>query len=415
MTRASVDRANLTPAEVPDVNREPRHLGALGTRVAWIAGGAGVAGLLASVALAALGGDGWQRFFFSYLLSFSYLLTLALGALFFVILHHLTRAGWSVVVRRWAEAVAAVLPYLALAVVPIFVFGMPHLYHWARPEVVAADPLLRGKQPYLNLPFFAIRLVVYFGLWSLLSRFYFGRSLRQDATGDVQLTVQMERRSALAMVGFALTLTFASFDLLMSLDAHWFSTIFGVYVFAGSVVSFFALLTVLVFAAQRAGLVRHVVTVEHYHDLGKLLFAFTVFWAYIAFSQYMLIWYANLPEETEWLLRRQTHGWGWVGLLLLFGHFVVPFVMLLSRAPKRRPALVALAAAWMLLMHWVDLYWVVVPEASPANAVPHLLDLTVLVGLGGVAIATVALLLRDRSLIPERDPRLAESMMFENA
>jgi hypothetical protein len=225
----------------------------------------------------------------------------------------------------------------------------------------------------------------------------------------------MERRSALAMLGFALTLTFASFDLLMSLDAHWFSTIFGVYIFAGSVVSFFALLTVVVFATQRAGLLRLAVTVEHYHDLGKLIFAFTVFWAYIAFSQYMLIWYASLPEETEWLLRRQSNGWGWVGLLLLLGHFVAPFVALLSRAPKRRPPLVAIAAAWMLAMHWVDMYWVVIPEASPLQAWPQLLDATTLLGLGGVVVAAAVYLMRDRSLIPERDPRLAESLMFENA
>jgi hypothetical protein len=400
---------------IPEIAQEVRRLGPLGARVWRAAGGVGVVALLASLVLASAGGAGWQRFFFSYLLSFTYVLTLALGALFFVILQHLTRAGWSVVVRRWAEGIAATLPLLAVLALPIAVLGLPHLYHWANPEIVAGDALLRAKQPFLNVPFFLVRLVVYFGLWSLLARFFFSRSLQQDATGDPQLTVQMERRSALAMLGFALTLTFAAFDLLMSLDAHWFSTIFGVYVFAGCVVSFFALLTVVVFATQRAGMLRHAITVEHYHDLGKLLFAFTVFWAYIAFSQYMLIWYASLPEETEWLLRRQTHGWGWVGLILLFGHFLAPFVALLSRAPKRRPRLVVIAAAWMLAMHWVDLYWVVIPEVSPQAAMPHLLDLTTLLGLGGLFVAAAAYLMRDRSLIPEHDPRLTESLMFENA
>ncbi len=401
--------------QIPDIFQESRHLGALGAKVGRVAGAVGIAGVAASLVLAATGEDGWQRFFFAYLLSFAYVLTLALGALFFVVLQHLTRAGWSVVVRRWAEGIAATLPFLALLAVPIVAFGLPHLYHWAHPEAVAADPLLRGKQAYLNVPFFVTRLVVYFGVWSLLARFFFQRSLRQDASGDAQLTVQMERRSALSMLAFALTLTFAAFDLLMSLDAHWFSTIFGVYIFAGSVVSFFALLTVVVFSTQRAGMLRHAITVEHYHDLGKLLFAFAVFWAYIAFSQYMLIWYASLPEETEWFLRRQSNGWGWVGLALLLGHFVVPFVALLSRAPKRRPGLVAIAAAWMLAMHWVDLYWVVIPEVSPLHAVPRLVDVTMLLGLGGIAVAAVTYLLRGRSLVPERDPRLAESMMFENA
>jgi hypothetical protein len=401
--------------QIPDILQENRHLGALGTRVARIAALVGGAGTVASLAVAALAADGWRRFFFSYLLSFSYLLTLALGALFFVILQHLARAGWSVVVRRWAEAIAATLPALAVLAIPIVAFGLHHLYHWTHAEAVAADHLLQAKQPYLNVPFFVVRLAVYFAVWTLLARFFLTRSLAQDENGDAALTQQMERRSAPAMLLFALTATFAAFDLLMSLDAHWYSTMFGVYVFAGSVVSFVALLTVVVFATQRAGMLRHAITVEHYHDLGKLLFAFTVFWAYIAFSQYMLMWYANLPEETAWLLRRQTNGWGWVGLVLLVGHFALPFAALLSRAPKRRPRAVAAVAAWVLLMHWFDLYWVVVPEVSRTSAVPHLLDLTTLVGLGGLVVAFAAYRMRGRSLVPERDPRLAESLRFENA
>ena len=401
--------------QIPDILQENRHLGALGTRVARIAALVGGAGTVASLAVAALAADGWRRFFFSYLLSFSYLLTLALGALFFVILQHLARAGWSVVVRRWAEAIAATLPALAVLAIPIVAFGLHHLYHWTHAEAVAADHLLQAKQPYLNVPFFVVRLAVYFAVWTLLARFFLTRSLAQDASGDIALTQHMERRSAPAMLLFALTATFAAFDLLMSLDAHWYSTMFGVYVFAGSVVSFVALLTVVVFATQRAGMLRHAITVEHYHDLGKLLFAFTVFWAYIAFSQYMLMWYANLPEETAWLLRRQTNGWGWVGLALLFGQFLLPFVALLSRKPKRRPRAVATVAAWVLLMHWVDLYWVVIPEVAPQRAVPHLLDLTTLLGLGGILVGLAAHSMRRHSLVPERDPRLQESLMFENA
>ena len=319
------------------------------------------------------------------------------------------------VVRRWAEAIAATLPALAVLAIPIVAFGLHHLYHWTHAEAVAADHLLQAKQPYLNVPFFVVRLAVYFAVWTLLARFFLTRSLAQDENGDAALTQQMERRSAPAMLLFALTATFAAFDLLMSLDAHWYSTMFGVYVFAGSVVSFVALLTVVVFATQRAGMLRHAITVEHYHDLGKLLFAFTVFWAYIAFSQYMLMWYANLPEETAWLLRRQSNGWGWVGLTLLFGQFLLPFVALLSRKPKRRPRAVATVAAWVLLMHWVDLYWVVIPEVAPQRAVPHLLDLTTLLGLGGILVALAAHSMRRHSLVPERDPRLQESLMFENA
>jgi len=406
---------HLTAGTVPDISSETRHLGRRGALLGRAAGAVGAAGVIASLAMAALSADGWRRFFFSYLLNFSFLLTLALGALFFVILQHLTRAGWSVVVRRWAEGIAATMPFIAVLAVPIVAFGTHDLYHWTHAEAVATDHLLQAKRAYLNVPFFVVRLAVYFGLWSLLARFFFRRSLAQDASGDPALTVQMERRSAPSMLAFALTATFAAFDLLMSLDPHWYSTMFGVYVFAGSVVSFFALLIVVVYSGQRAGLLRHAITVEHYHDLGKLLFAFTVFWAYIAFSQYMLIWYASLPEETAWLLRRQSNGWGWVGLVLLLGHFLAPFLLLLSRAPKRRPRAVAAAAAWMLVMHWVDLFWVVIPEVAPQRAVPHLLDVTLLVGLGGLAVAMAAWVLREHSLVPQRDPRLQESLRFENA
>jgi hypothetical protein len=181
------------------------------------------------------------------------------------------------------------------------------------------------------------------------------------------------------------------------------------------VVGIYALLTASVFALQGAGFLRNAVTVEHYHDLGKLLFGFVVFWAYIGFSQYMLIWYANIPEETRWLAHRQENGWGWVGLLLLFGHFLLPFAALISRGPKRRPGILAAAAVWMLAMHWADVYWLVMPAGSPASPVPHLVDLTLLVGLGSLFLAGAAFALRGRSLVPERDPRLEESLAFENA
>jgi len=201
----------------------------------------------------------------------------------------------------------------------------------------------------------------------------------------------------------------------MSLDPHWYSTIFGVYFFSGAFLAAIALLILVANAVQRAGLLRRVITREHYHDLGKFLFAFVVFWAYIAFSQYMLIWYGNIPEETEWFLRRQSNGWGWVGLALLFGHFLLPFVALLSRYPKRHKRLLVVAAAWVLAMHWVDMFWLVMPEASPGAFTFHVVDLTVLLGLGGLATAAFARALRDRALVPERDPRLIESLTFENA
>jgi hypothetical protein len=399
---------------VPEIFAEKRHLGALGERSWRVLALVGAVAFLASVALAAGSTGGWRRFVFGYVVNFAFVLSLALGALYFVVLHYLTHAGWSVVVRRIAEAVSATLPLLAVLFVPIL-FGLGEVYPWARATVAAAGHRLPGSVLYLKTPFFVGRWIAYFAIWILTARYYYRRSVKQDSSGDVQLTVQMEHRAAVAMLLFAFTLTFAAIDLLMSLDPRWYSTIFGVYYFAGSVVGIYALITILVFGLQRAGFLRSAISVEHYHDLGKLLFGFVIFWAYIAFSQYMLIWYANIPEETEWLARRQMNGWGWVGLLLVFGHFVVPFVALLSRTPKRRPRLLAVAAVWMLAMHWVDIFWVVAPAGSPARPWPHPVDITLLVALGSWFLAGAAFAVRRRSLVPERDPRLAESLTFENA
>ncbi len=397
-------------SQVPGPVSEQRRLGAMGERL-WR--GAALVGVIAigiSLGVAAATPDGWRRFFFAYLVAFAYVLSLALGSLYFVLLHHLTNSGWSVVVRRIAEVFAGTLPFLAVLGVPLL-FGLGELYPWARAGYAGAH----AKAAYLNVPFFAARWVIYFAVWGALGRFYLRRSSAQDVSGDASLTVTMRRWSAPAMIAFAVTLSFAAFDLLMSLDPGWYSTIFGVYYFAGAAVGVYALLPLASFLLQRAGFIRRSVTVEHYHDLGKLLFGFVVFWAYIAFSQYMLQWYANLPEETHWFVVRQQHGWGWVGLALVFGHFLIPFVALLSRAPKRRPPFLAAVAAWVLVMHWVDLYWLVMPAASPASPALHVVDLTVLVGLVSLLVAAAAFVARGRALVPEGDPRLEESLAFENA
>jgi hypothetical protein len=396
-----------------DLGEERTRLGDLGPVIVRWALLVGVVGLAASVALAFLVEDGAQRFFASYLVSFAYFLSLSLGALFFVMIQHLTRAGWSVVIRRQAEMIAANLGWLAVLFIPVLV-GMGDLYPWTDAAGVAEDELLQWKQPYLNVPFFLVRCVVYFGVWFLLSRYFLRRSLEQDETGDFMLTVRMERTSAPAMVAFAFTLTFASFDFLMARDPKWFSTIYGVYYFSGGVLAVCAFLPVVTFLLQRAGLVRHAITIEHYHDLGKLVFAFVVFWAYIAFSQYMLIWYANVPEETTWYLLRQNEPWAVVSLTLLFGHFVIPFLALISSFPKRHKAVLVGAAIYMLVMHWIDIYWLVMPESSPDSIPLSPFDLTTFLGVGGLYVAAIANRMRNRSLLPRRDPRLGESLGFEN-
>ncbi len=378
----------------------------------------GVVGLALAAILGARVGDGGKQFMHSYLLALVYFLSLGLGALFFVTLQYLTRAGWSVVIRRFAELVASSLPLVALLFVPLLVAmlqGNAALYEWVDAGMVAGDELLSGKAAYLNVPFFVGRFALYTLIWTLLSRHYLRQSTLQDQSGDWAITARLQSLSAPAMALFALTTTFAAFDLLMSLQPHWYSTIFGVYFFAGSVLSFFSLTVLCNLLLQRGGWLQQVVTVEHYHDMGKFMFGFTFFWGYIAFSQYMLIWYGNMPEETEWFLQRQTGEWVWVSLALLFGHFLIPFPGLLSRHVKRNTKLLAFWAVYMLIMHWVDLYWLIMPslraETTPLGAI----DLVAWLGVGGLFVANFGYMARGRLLVPVRDPRLAESLAFENA
>ncbi|HOL95263.1 MAG TPA: quinol:cytochrome C oxidoreductase [bacterium] len=393
---------------------ERRHLERLGLRTTQWAGGAGLALLAGTFLMCLFLEDGRSRFFHSYLTSYAFYVSLSLGALFFVALHHISRAGWSVVVRRLAELMGANTLLLAVLFLPILA-GLEPLYPWSQTGAAHADPLLAWKSPYLNVVFFLARSLFYFAVWTGLSYYLLSRSLEQDTSGHVELTLRLERISAPALLLLGMTVTFAAFDWLMSLDAHWYSTIFGVYYFSGGMLGFFAFLTLVVYALQRAGRLTRAITVEHYHDLGKWLLAFTLFWAYIAFSQYMLMWYANLPEETGWFLRRQSGGWGWVGLILIFGHFIIPFFGLLSRYPKRRKPLLAFWAGWILVMHWIDLYWLVMPEFSPDSVPLNGVDFGCLAGLGGLYLANLARLARGRSLVPVKDPRLGESLTFENA
>lgn len=397
---------------------ERRTLDALAQPLLRTFGIVGLVGLALAVGLALSVPSASQRYFHSYLVSYTYFVSLSLGALCFVLLQHLVRAGWSVVVRRIAEAAAANVLLLAILVIPVLV-GMRQLYPWADTARVAADPLLQHKQPYLNLGFLLVRLVLYFGIWIGLSQYLWQRSIAQDRSGDPALTLHMERISAPGTILYALALTFFSFDLMMSLDPYWFSTIYGVYYFAGAMLGFVAFLIVALLYLQSRGRLTHAVTVEHYHDLGKLLFAFTIFWAYIAFSQYMLYWYANMPEETAWYLRRQVGrdlgSWTVVGVLLVLGHFAVPFLGLLQRAPKRNPPVLAGFAVWVLVVHWFDLYWLILPEQNAASARLALVDLFNFVGLGGLYLAGLVYWLRAQTLIPVGDPRLGDSLVFENA
>jgi hypothetical protein len=381
---------------------------------AWLVG---LAGLTAGAVLGWRRGDALAQFSASYLLNYCFFLSLSLGALFSVAVDHAARAGWNVNLRRLAEIMAANMSCLVLLFVPIaalVLLGSHGLYAWNDPSRVAGDPLLRGKAAYLNPGFFGVRSVIYLAVWWLLARFYWQRSVEQDRTGDPSLTLRMERLSPIALLLYAVTITFAAFDWLMSLSPLWYSTIFGVYFYSGAVVGFFAAIILMALALQGCGRLKNAVTIEHYHDLGKLLFAFVVFWGYIAFSQYLLVWYANLPEETQWYRARQSGPWVWVSLGLLFGNLLIPFFGLLSRHVKRRRWALAFWAVWLLVMHWIDLYWIIMPGLSPRVLPLGPIDGCLFLGLGGVYLAGLVHVAGQHALVPLADPRLGESLAFEN-
>ena len=373
-----------------------------------------VCGLLGAVACAILGSANPKQFFFSWLVSFLFFLSLALGALFFVLIQYAAQGGWGIVLRRIGETIFAMLPVMAALFLPLLL-GLHDLYEWSHAEAVANDALLRWKAPYLNVPFFLIRAALYFGIWSFIALLYYRGSRGQDVTGDPGVSARLRRLAGPAIIVLALTQTFASVDWIMSLTPHWYSTMFGVYFFAGSFVGFIALLSVVAAAMRRAGLLDTVISAEHRHDIGKFLFAFTAFWAYIAFSQFFLMWYANLPEETIWYKARLEGSWLPVSLLLMAGHFVIPFFFLMGRTVKRKGATLAVGGAWLLGMHFVDLYWQVMPTLHPEGLRPSLLDVAALLAVGGCFVAAASWLMRRQALVPLRDPRLAESLTFENA
>jgi hypothetical protein len=374
--------------------------------------GAGCA-LLGGVLCAILGAGNPKQFFFSWLVSFLFFLSLALGALFFVLIQYASQGGWGVVLRRIGETTFATIPVMAALFIPLLL-GLQDVYSWSVPGAAEHDALLRWKAPYLNVPFFLIRAAVYFACWSFVALLYYGRSRSQDETGDPAVSARLRRVAGPAIIVLALTQSFASVDWIMSLTPHWYSTMFGVYFFAGSFVGFIALLSVVAVAMRRAGLLDTVITPEHLQDIGKLLFGFTAFWAYIAFSQFFLMWYANLPEETIWYKARLEGSWKIISVLLMAGHFGVPFFYLMGYAVKRRGWTLALGGAWLLTMHFIDLYWQVMPTLHPEGLRPSLLDIAALLTVGGCFVAAASWLMRRQALVPVRDPRLAESLAFEN-
>lgn len=350
-----------------------------------------------------------SRVWMAYLISFFYFVSLALGGLFFTAIQHVTKAGWSVNIRRLCESYTAFLPFAAIAA-GVFLVGAPKLYLWLDSAKVAQDHLLQHKAGYLNGTFFVVRLFIFFAIWLLFSKLMVGGSIKQDSTGDQKITLSMVKYGVIFLLLFALSYSFFSVDLLMSVEPHWFSTIYGVYCFAGMFQITMATTILLIIYLQKKGLLAGFVDDNHMHDLGKFLFAFTVFWAYVAFSQYMLIWYANLPEETGFIMTRTEGAWLPVSLLLLVGKFIVPFLALLPRWAKRTPMHLAAVSVWLLIMQFVDLYWLVYPAYFEEHIKFGLYEVLIFMGFMGLFLLAMTRFLSRNHLVPIKDPRIQESL-----
>lgn len=368
--------------------------------------GIGIVGIIASGVGYFLNED---QFFFSYLTSFTFFASFSLASLILVMIHHITKSSWGAVMRRIPESLSANLWIWALFFIPILL-GMSNLYHWTHPEYVVNDPIMEGKIPYLNQPFFIIRQVIYFAVWGFLGYKLHQTSVKMDRTNDWGLTVLLRKFSAPGILLFALTIAFASFDWLMSLDAHWFSTMFGVYYFAMSIQALFPAMILLVFWLHRNNILRDVIGKAHIYDLGAWFFGFTVFYAYIAFSQFLLIYYANIPEETLWFYHRLEGSWATVTYMILFGRFIIPFLLLLNRESKHNRVLLMISSVLVIVMHFVEIHWIVMPILHHHGVAISWLDITTLLGLGGIFMGLFFHRFKSHNLMPVNDPNLPESL-----
>lgn len=342
-----------------------------------------------------------------------YFMSIAIGGLFFAALQWLTGAMWSAPVRRVSESFTAYLP-IALVMVAILYFGMHQLYPWTHPDHVKGDVILEGKAGYLNTQFFIIRNLLAFAVWILFAKKLVGNSIAQDRTGDVAFTLKNRSWVPGFLIFFALTFTMTSFDHFMSLDPHWFSTMFGIYCFSGLFYSVLAFTCLVVIYLKNQGHLEGLVNDNHLHDLGKFMFAFTVFWAYIGFCQFLLIWYANLPEETSYYLHRFHGSWLYVSLFLLIGKFLVPFFILLPRGTKRCPRVLVSVAIFMLVAQWIDDLWMVQPEFFKNGPQVGWIEIGVTLGFIGLFGMAMSRFLAKNNVVAIGDPKLAESVFHHH-
>jgi len=378
--------------------------------------GAGAIGVLGTIGALAGVFTGGKEGAYSYLVGFTYWAGVALAGLLWVMIFHAFHAKWMVVLRRPFETIASTLPLFALLVIPVLIaMKSGSLYVWTDLEANfkgEALEVMHHKAGYLSPGFFIARTVIYFALMIFLSQRLWNWSTRQDATGDIQLTVSSRRLSAGGLPFLALVVAFAAFDWIMSLSPLWFSTMFGVYYFGGSFLTCMSLVSIVNSLARGKDNYGQLVSPEHSHNVGKLMFAFNCFWAYIGFSQFMLIWVANLPEETPFFTLRMQDTWRPVSILLIVTHFFIPFLALLSRKLKRNPRHLRIAGFWLLAVNFLDLYWLIMPTLSPDKVIFPVWLIASWVGLGGLGIAFALWRLRGHYAVPVRDPFLSVSLRY---
>ncbi|MFN7987421.1 MAG: hypothetical protein U0529_08115 [Thermoanaerobaculia bacterium] len=372
------------------------------------------AGVVGTVLLAVGFATNREQFFRSYLTGYSWMLGLTAGALGLLLLHHVTRGAWGVMIRRTLEAAAnpLTLGFAVLAFLPV-VLGIPSLYEWSHGEAVARDAILTKKTFWLNTPSFLVRAAAYFALWILLAGVLGRLSSRQDETGDRRLALWMQRWSAGGLVVYFLTMTLASFDWLMSLTPHWYSTIYGLYVIIGQAVAGMALVALVTLVLGDGDSPAVPFQPRHLHDYGKLLLAFVCVWAYFGYSQFIIIWSGNLPEETAFYASRLNGGWKATTVALVLLHYALPFALLLSRDRKRSARALAPVAALLLLARWLDLHWLVAPAFSRNAFTIHWLDLAAPLALGGIWLRLFTLRLKARPLVPANEPFLKEALAHD--
>jgi hypothetical protein len=358
-----------------------------------------------------------QRIWANLLVNATFFLFIALGATFFIAAHRIAQGGWHVALKRIPEAMSTFLPVAGFFMILIGVGTWLHwheLYHWAEPEVAEHDHIIAGKKPYLNAPFFNIRILIYLAGWIIFAYFIRRYSLQQDQNPDVKIKFYRRTNtiSALFLVFFAVTSASSSWDWLMSIDTHWYSTLFGWYIFASFWVTTLAVMTLIVLFLKKQGYMQ-IVRTKHLRDLGQFMFAFTIFWTYLWFSQYMLIWYGNIPEETKYFLERQEHYSVLFYTNIVF-NFFVPFLVLMSAGAKKRVSTLAIAAVAIVFGHWIDFFMRVMPGTVGAEWGLGLLEWGGLIGFAGLFIFIVFRALSQASLVPVNHPLLKESQTYHS-